>query len=173
MRKTGYFLTLVSFFIFPLTVGTNSYAFECVGPSFENCLQCHAAAGGATPGACDNPDGYLHQNPPEHKALSDDPNLCVVCHCGDLEESPCASTWAAVETQCCTYTCHDLCLLVSAHTDRVVGDDDCRSCHFLPEDPVSCAAATIPTLTEWGVIIFMTLMMGIGVVVIIRKRRMV
>lgn len=32
------------------------------------------------------------------------------------------------------------------------------------------AAAAIPTLNEWGLIIFMTLMMGVGVM-ILRKRR--
>jgi hypothetical protein len=31
----------------------------------------------------------------------------------------------------------------------------------------------IPTLTEWGIIIFMTVIMGIGVMMIMRKRRMV
>ncbi len=36
---------------------------------------------------------------------------------------------------------------------------------MLPED------TPVPTLTEWGIIIFMTLMMGIGVMVL-RKRRM-
>ena len=30
--------------------------------------------------------------------------------------------------------------------------------------------APIPTLSEWGIIIFMTIMMGIGVVIIYRRR---
>jgi len=34
-------------------------------------------------------------------------------------------------------------------------------------------ADSIPTLTEWGMIIFITVILGIGVVMIIRKRRMV
>ena len=35
---------------------------------------------------------------------------------------------------------------------------------------VDCNFTPIPTLTEWGIIIFMTLMMGIGVVVLYRRR---
>lgn len=38
--------------------------------------------------------------------------------------------------------------------------------------PDECISEPIPTLTEWGMIIFMTIMMGTGVM-ILRKRRMV
>jgi hypothetical protein len=31
--------------------------------------------------------------------------------------------------------------------------------------------APIPTLSEWGVIIFMTIIMGIGVVILVRRRK--
>ncbi len=39
-------------------------------------------------------------------------------------------------------------------------------------DGIIHQTASIPTISEWGMIIFMTIIMGIGVVVIIRKRRM-
>jgi hypothetical protein len=50
--------------------------------------------------------------------------------------------------------------------------------HFKSESPVAYkvqtewlgASSSIPTLNEWGIIIFMTLMMGIGVVVLYRRR---
>ena len=49
--------------------------------------------------------------------------------------------------------------LTDAEIDKVCGE-------MLPED------IPVPTLTEWGLIIFITVMMGIGMV-ILRKRRMI
>jgi len=167
MRKAGYFLTSISFLIIILAVGKTSFAWECVGPADQNCLQCHAEAGGETSGANTFPNGYLHQNPPMHKALLDI-SLCLICHCG--EGSYCHGN---VETHCCT-SCHeecpghDECLEVNIHTNE--NSYDCGQCHFPPEEPGDCAATGTPTLSEWGMIIFMTIIMGIGVVVL-RKRR--
>ena len=118
---------------------------------------------GGTSGGTPYPGGYLHQNPPEHKTLFDG-DECLVCHCGETD-TPCGV--AHVETNCCI-DCHDLCLEVIVHT--VKHGYDCGECHFPPGDPGECADP-IPTLSEWGIIIFMTIIMGIGVLMIIRKRR--
>jgi len=58
----------------------------------------------------------------------------------------------------------------------VDGDNDLdafvANCVYQPNKVyLYVAPEPIPTLTEWGVIIFLTLMMGIGVVMIVRKRR--
>jgi len=154
MRKTGYFLTLVSLFIFPLALGTTTYAFECVGDDGFNCLQCHT-----------EPDIMFFHVP----SITSD---CTACHCGEYETSPC--DWGGlgfepVETFCCI-SCHDQCQEVNAHTNRVENDYDCGQCHFPPGTPGNCVATVIPTLTEWGIIIFMTVIMGIGVVILDRRR---
>jgi hypothetical protein len=38
------------------------------------------------------------------------------------------------------------------------------------EDGEFCIATPIPTLSEWGLIIFLTIIMGIGVVTLVRRR---
>ena len=128
-------MTLVSLFIFPFAVATTSFAFECVGEEYNNCLQCHAGPGGQTPGPVPYPHGYLHQNPLEHKELYDS-HSCLTCHCGDPVTSPCVGIpYEPVETQCCT-SCHD-CFNVNEHTWRDNGYD-CGSCHFPPGPPGDC-----------------------------------
>ena len=41
------------------------------------------------------------------------------------------------------------------------------------EDGKFCIATPIPTLSEWGLIIFMTIVMGVGVIALLRKRTIV
>jgi len=121
MNKLSYFLILFSFFLLALSEKA-SFAWQCVGPADNNCLQCHAAAGGGTSGGNLYPNGYLHQNPSGHKALFDT-HQCLTCHCGT---SPCTPDSLPVNTQCCT-SCHNKCLKVTEHTSNL--RYDCLSCH--------------------------------------------
>ena len=146
-------------------VGKISFAWECVGPddSNSNCLQCHIK-------------DYIHLYHLGTLGITD----CTECHCGEYLTSPC--DWGElehepVETVCCTIchtaelTPHYECSEVIVHTNRVENGYDCGQCHFQPGDPGDCPVA-IPTLSEWGIIIFITIIIGIGVSMIIRKRRM-
>ena len=106
MLKTGYFLMFISVFAVLLTLQTSSFAFQCVGPGDNNCLQCHV-------------QGDIHNF---HIGRFGDES-CTFCHCG----SECELLYIApVDTHCCT-TCHDQCFKVNEHTlaDRI----DCTVCH--------------------------------------------
>ena len=155
MRKAGCFLTVIVFILMLLAVGKTSFAWECVGPETQNCLQCH--------------DRTVDIHEAHYFAGITD---CTPCHNGVPGTSPC--DWGEpteenpVETSSCN-PCHGVCKEVRVRTNS--GDYDCGQCHFPPGDPGDCAA-DIPTLSEWGMIIFITVMMGIGVV-ILRKRRTV
>jgi hypothetical protein len=70
-------------------------------------------------------------------------------------------------------------LCIDSDSDDV--NDDLDNCPYVynPDQEDSdgngvgdaCEATSIPTLSEWGTIIFITVMMGIGVM-ILRKRKM-
>ncbi len=121
MRKAGYFLILISCFVFLCEIEKSSFAFPCVGPADSNCLQCHAGAGGETSGGNTSPEGYLH-------VFHDDFD-CGMCHCREEETPPCGPSWGPADTHCCT-TCHSECVLVNEHTSNL--RYDCTTCHSSP-----------------------------------------
>ena len=124
MRKTIYFLAITSFLFILLVVGKISFAWECVGPNDNNCLQCHIR-------------NDIHTYHFETVLISD----CTECHCGEPGTSSCdwgGLTHEPVENFCCT-TCHDECFKVNDHTYRPPPDDfDCGLCHFSPGTPGNC-----------------------------------
>ncbi len=124
MKKVSYVVISVMLSSL-LTVCTASYAWECIGPAEANCLACHGGPGGGTPGGVPYPNGYLHQNPPAHKALFD-AHDCYSCHCGDVDTSPCDSGgMPPVDSQCCS-DCHLDSTTVGSHIPR---GGNCLSCH--------------------------------------------
>ena len=86
----------------------NVRAYECIAPARQNCLQCHTR-------------GDIHSYHWTQLGLTD-PSECLLCHCGDVETSPCENVpgYGPVETVCCT-SCHEKCTEVVNH--------QCLSCH--------------------------------------------
>ena len=75
----------------------------------------------------------------------------------------CEATICAGDTFCCNVTWDAICV------DQVVLSPDCCGCVSSP-DPAVCAAP-VPTLGEWGIILFTLLLLNMGVVFMIRRRR--
>ena len=55
-------------------------------------------------------------------------------------------------------------------SDLAATEPDGQSLDPLGSDGSVTVTAAVPTLTEWGIIIFMTIMMGIGIMVLRKKR---
>ena len=123
MRKVDYFSILILFLLMVLVAGKTSFSWQCVGPAYNNCLQCHAGEGGGTSGSNPQTYGYLHEF---HEGIEG--IACGDCHCGEGGTSPCTPSFIPVDTHCCT-TCHDGCVEVDDHTSNLWYD--CASCHDL------------------------------------------
>ena len=153
----------------------------CINGSCQNAtIDCSSFDDQCNDGVCDPGTGNCVQNPvPKNGDLCDDGVLCTVndtCDNGTCSGSP--VNCSSLNDQCYMDACNPgtgNCFQDPAPKDGNPCDDgDSITVNDTCSDGVCMgelvAASQIPTLSEWGIIIFITIILGIGVVAILRRR---